>query len=161
MWLSQELPLILNSAAFTNNGAVFITWDENDFSANYPIGMIVLSPRAKGGGYVSTNFYDHSSTVRTMQEIFGVRPFLGDAANVTGLGELFKSSSLTSVNLGGGLVRLTLSNLSPGRTNYLQSSTDLVHWTSVSTNVVPVTPLQFDVNINAPTYRFFRSIQAP
>ena len=34
--------------------------------------MIVLSPLAKGGGYTNTIHYTHSSTLRTLQEIFGV-----------------------------------------------------------------------------------------
>ena len=33
--------------------------------------------------------YTHSSTLRTLQEIFGVQPFLGDAANATDLSDLF------------------------------------------------------------------------
>jgi hypothetical protein len=72
--LSRELPRILSSPAYSNNGAVFITWDENGYSDNYPIGMIVLSPLAKGNGYASQVPYDHGSTLRTMQEVFAVRP---------------------------------------------------------------------------------------
>ena len=45
------------------------------------IGMIVLSPDAKGGGYSNTIQYTHSSTLRTLEEIFGVTPLLGDSAN--------------------------------------------------------------------------------
>ena len=37
-----------------------------------PIGLIVLSRDAKGGGYSNTIHYTHSSTLRTVQEIFGV-----------------------------------------------------------------------------------------
>src|SRR5205085_9448396 len=73
-WLALELPRILNSAAFTNNGLVILTFDESNASTTSPIMMAVLSPLAKGGGYVTTNFYDHSSTLRTMQDIFGVGP---------------------------------------------------------------------------------------
>src|SRR5438105_239140 len=47
IWLAQELPRILNSDAFSNNGAVFITWDESDISTVNAIGMIVLSPLVK------------------------------------------------------------------------------------------------------------------
>ena len=88
-WLAQELPQILNSPAFLNNGAVFITWDESAGTSANSIGMIVLSPLAKGNGYVSTLFHDHSSMLRTMQEIFGVAPLLGDAASRTNLSDLF------------------------------------------------------------------------
>ena len=89
-WLKSEVPKILASKAYKDNGALFITWDESE-GGDVPIGMIVLSPLAKGGGYTSNIKYTHSSTLRTFQEIFGVSPFLGDAAKATDLGDLFKS----------------------------------------------------------------------
>ena len=88
-WLSTEVPKILASSAYKNNGALFITWDEAA-TGDGPIGMIVLSPLAKGGGYSNAIHYTHSSTVRTVQEIFRVQPpFLRDAANATDLSDLF------------------------------------------------------------------------
>ncbi len=89
-WLSQNLPTILNSQAYMNGGIVFITWDEGE-GGDGPIGMIVLSNNAKGGGYSNTIQYTHSSTLRTLEEIFGVTPLLGDAANATDLSDLFKT----------------------------------------------------------------------
>jgi phosphatidylinositol-3-phosphatase len=87
-WLSQNLPAILNSKAYKNNGAVFITWDEAQFFDG-PIGMIVLSPLAKGAGYNNSIHYTHGSTLRSMEEIFGV-PLLRDAAKETDLSDLFQ-----------------------------------------------------------------------
>jgi phosphatidylinositol-3-phosphatase len=87
-WLSQNLPVILNSQAYQNNGAVFITWDEGANGSDGPIGMIVVSPLAKVN-YANSIYYTHSSTLRTMQEIFGVRPLLRGAANATDLSDLF------------------------------------------------------------------------
>ncbi len=87
-WLAAEVPHILNSAAYKNGGVLFITWDEGQGSDG-PIGMLVLSPFAKGHGYSNTIHYTHSSTLRTIQEIFKVQPFVGDAANATDLGDLF------------------------------------------------------------------------
>jgi hypothetical protein len=87
-WLQQNLPTILNSQAYQNGGVVFITWDEGE-GGDGPIGMIVLSHDAKGGGYSNTIHYTHSSTLRTIEEIFGVMPLLGDAANATDLRDLF------------------------------------------------------------------------
>ncbi len=89
-WLSTEVPKILASQAYLNNGALFITWDEGA-SGDGPIGMIVLSPKAKGRGYANTVAYDHSSTLRTVEEIFGVTPMLGGAASATDLRDLFVS----------------------------------------------------------------------
>ena len=59
----------MESSAYRRGGVIFITWDEAWFSllscprSNCPIGMIVLSPLAKGGGYSNTLSYDHSSTL--------------------------------------------------------------------------------------------------
>ncbi len=53
--------------------------------------MIVLSPDAKGGGYSNTIRYTHSSTLRTLEEIFGVTPLLGDASQANDLRDLFKT----------------------------------------------------------------------
>jgi phosphatidylinositol-3-phosphatase len=89
-WLSAEVPKILASPAYANNGALFILWDEGA-SGDGPIGMIVLSPKAKGRGYQNAIPYTHSSTLRTVEEIFGVTPMLGDAANATDLRDLFVS----------------------------------------------------------------------
>ncbi len=86
-WLSSELPMILTSDAYLNGGVVFITWDESE-GGDHPIGMIVLSPSAKGHGYHNTIHYTHSSYLRTVEEIFGV-PLLRDAQNAMDLSDLF------------------------------------------------------------------------
>lgn len=87
-WLSKNLPTILNSQAYQTGGAVFITWDEAGIGDG-PIGMIVLSPFAKGKGYSNSIHYNHGSLLRTLEEIFQVSPFLGDAANEKDLSDLF------------------------------------------------------------------------
>jgi phospholipase C len=79
-WLKNNLPAILNSPSYKNGGAVFITWDEGG-SGNKPIGMIMLSSKAKGHGYTNSNLYDHSSYVKTIEQIFGLSPLLGHAAD--------------------------------------------------------------------------------
>jgi hypothetical protein len=88
-WLSEQVPMILASSAYQQGGVLLITWDESD-DDDQPIGMIVLSPLAKGGGYSNNILYTHSSTLRTIQEIFNVKPFLGDATNATDLSDLFR-----------------------------------------------------------------------
>src|SRR6185437_16484009 len=85
-WLSTEIPKILASRAYSDNGAIFITWDEGEGSDG-PIGMIVLSPLARGGGYTNNIHYTHSSFLRSMQETFGVGPLLNDATNAVDLGD--------------------------------------------------------------------------
>ena len=89
-WLSSLIPKILASAAYQSGGAIFITWDEGEGSDG-PIGMIVISPFAKGSGYSNTIHYTHGSTLRTFEEIFGVS-LLRDAANQTSLSDLFRTT---------------------------------------------------------------------
>ncbi len=87
-WLSQAVPMILGSSAYKNGGLLLITWDEGS-SGDGPIGMIAVSASAKGHGYASSTHYTHSSTLRSVEEIFGVSPLLGDAANAADLRDLF------------------------------------------------------------------------
>jgi hypothetical protein len=90
-WLQNNVPAILSSPAYKNGGALFIIWDEGEHSTDGPIGMIVLSPYVRGHGYSNTIHYTHSSMLRTLEEIFGVSPYLGDAANATDLRDLFRT----------------------------------------------------------------------
>jgi len=97
-WLKQNVPLILNSAEYKQGGALFIIWDEGEDSGAFsdgPIGMFLLSPFAKGAGkrpYSNNVHYDHSSTLKTLQEIFNVGPLLGAAGDgaTNDLSGLFK-----------------------------------------------------------------------
>ena len=77
-----------SGSAYQQGGANFITWDEAN-SGNGPIGMIVLSPYAKAHGYSNRVAYTHGSTLRTVQEIFSLKPFLGDASHSNDLRDLF------------------------------------------------------------------------
>jgi hypothetical protein len=88
LWLSRELPKILASKAYQSSGAVFITWDENERD-DQNIGLIALSPFAKKG-YVNQIAYTHSSLLRSLQDIFAVRPYIRDAANASSLDDLFE-----------------------------------------------------------------------
>ena len=87
-WLAQNVPAILKSAAFKKGGALFIVWDEAD-NGDGPIPMIVLSPFAKGKGYYNQIHYTHGSMLRTFEEIFSVKPLLGDAAKEKDLSNMF------------------------------------------------------------------------
>ena len=89
-WLKDVVPMIMSSAAYQDGGALFITFDEAN-TGDGPIPMLVLSPFAKGHGYSNDIPYTHGSTLRTMQEIFGVGPFLRGAANANDLSDLFAS----------------------------------------------------------------------
>jgi hypothetical protein len=86
-WLSHELPALMSSGAYLDGGAILITWDEGA-SGDQPIGMIVVSPFAKPG-YAGPEPYSHASTVRTVEEVFGLTPLLRDAASARNLSDLF------------------------------------------------------------------------
>jgi phospholipase C len=94
-WLAQQIPLILASRAYREGGVILITWDEGE-GGDGPIGMIALSPYARGSGYSNTIHYTHSSTLRTVEELFGVSPLLGDAANAPDLRDLFRQFPFSS-----------------------------------------------------------------
>ena len=106
-FLSQIVPVIMASNAYKNRGVIIIWWDESESDRSsrdnpddlkHTIGEIIISPRAHGNvnglPYASPLAYTHSSDLRTMQEIFHVGPFLGDAANATDLSDLFKSGAI-------------------------------------------------------------------
>ena len=106
-FLSQIIPVIMASNAYKNHGAIIIWWDETEGDGvagdnaddfNHTIGEIVISqhahPNVNGVPYASPVNYTHSSDLRTMQEIFHVGPFLGDAANANDLSDLFAPGSI-------------------------------------------------------------------
>lgn len=167
VWLSNNIPIITNSQAFKNGGAIFITWDESENNGPQ-VGMIVLSPYARAG-YSNTISYTHSSTLRTMQEIFGVTPLLGDAANATDLSDLFfiptppvSGLQITNFIASPTGVRLMVAGVNAGKTNLIESSTNLVNWNVIGTNVC--TTNSFTYTNSAPTNApkaFYRVVQLP
>jgi hypothetical protein len=106
-FLRQVVPIIMASKAYQDRGVIILWWDEteqdsatdttyNDFSHTLP--EIIISPLAhpnvNGLPYASPVNYTHSSDLRTMQEIFGVPPFLGDAAYAYDLSDLFQPGAI-------------------------------------------------------------------
>lgn len=163
-WLAREVPKILASQAYLNGGALFITWDEGTGSSDGPIGMIALSSRAKGGGYVSSASLDHSSTLRTIQNIFGLRPYLGAAAYAQDLGDLFKTVQISSVKWLTNSLRLTATNLIAGKTNLFQATTSLspASWVNIQTNVAASTSLTItNSGLGVFPNRFYRAVELP
>jgi len=160
-WLAAEVPKILASQAYSNNGALFITWDEGENQGRGPIPMIVLSSLAKGGGYSNTNLYTHSSMLRTVQEIFGLRPFLADAANAPSLSDLFRPTIfLKSPVVQSNQFQLTLSGVNPGKSNVIQASTNLANWVSLATNVFSTNTVTVtDATASNFTQRYYRLLQ--
>src|SRR2546421_4733889 len=73
-WLSQQVPAILNSAAYRSNGVLFITWDEGSTNAGCctnaaggRIATLVISPLGRTG-FQSTVQETHYSLLRTIED---------------------------------------------------------------------------------------------
>jgi hypothetical protein len=86
-FLARELPVLMASAAYQDGGLILITWDEGH-AGDQPIGLIAVSPLAKPG-HAGALAYSHESTLRTIEEIFGITPLLRGAAAATSLADLF------------------------------------------------------------------------
>jgi len=71
-FLAQIIPQIMASSAYQNNGMIIIWWDESEGGDNsgFTIPEIIISPRAKGNAYASTVTLNHSSDIKTMEELF-------------------------------------------------------------------------------------------
>lgn len=98
-WLSEQMPLILQSPSYARGGLALIVWDEGTGDSDGPMGLIALSPTGKRG-YANTIRYTHSSTLRTLQQIFGVTPLLGDAVNAPDLRDLIPQIPFFNVGSG-------------------------------------------------------------
>ena len=91
-WLSTEVPKILASDGFKNNGILFVTWDEaegrNGDDAD-TIPMIILSNRIKQAGMTSATAFTHSSYLATIEDLLGL-PRLATVTSTTPLTEFLK-----------------------------------------------------------------------
>lgn len=87
-WLSGVVPKILDSSAYKKGGVLFIVFDEAAHGDG-PIPLLILSPFAKSNGYTNSVYYEHGSTLRTVEEIFGVTPLMRDAARQKDLSDFF------------------------------------------------------------------------
>ena len=103
-WLAQNIPIIMASKEYKNNGVIMVVWDETEGgdTSDFTIPFFLISPLAKAG-YSNNDLYSHSSTLKTLEEIEGVGPFLGGAGNpgVNDLSNLFQPGVLTPSTLKG------------------------------------------------------------
>jgi len=108
-FLKQLIPTIMASAAYKNQGAIIVWWDETESTGatgeraddfKHTLGEIVISPLAhpnvNGAPYASPVNLTHSSDLRTMQQIFGVGPLLSDATLANDLSDLFAPGAIPS-----------------------------------------------------------------
>jgi phosphatidylinositol-3-phosphatase len=76
-WLSSTVAAITSSPAWSADGVLFVTWDEDDSSSDNQVLTLVITP--KGGHKVSRQPYDHYSLLATIEDVLGVGR-LGSAA---------------------------------------------------------------------------------
>ena len=113
--------------------------------------------------YTNNIHYTHSSMLRTVQEIFGVRPFLGDAANADDLSDLFADHDLrlSAVrNPATGGPEVTVTGIRTGTTNLIQTSTNLLDWFDLSAHVATTNALRFTDTVHTNAHpRFYRVLE--
>ena len=84
-WLSEVVPQITASQAWKSNGALFITWDEDDNGPTNRVLNLVISPNA--GHKTSNRMYTHYSLLATIEDLLGVGR-LGQAAQAAPMSDL-------------------------------------------------------------------------
>jgi len=92
-FLAREVPLIEASPAFGNNGAILITYDEdqrmggiaakNGLGSGGHVASALLSPLVRPGEYTTTTY--SYSLLRTIQDGLRLGPYLGASAQVGAL----------------------------------------------------------------------------
>jgi hypothetical protein len=92
-FLSKLVPQIMGSNDYKNNGVIFIVWDEGSgfpTGSDGPLPFFAIGANVKPG-YAGQVKYTHSSFLRSVQEIFGITPYIRDAANAKDFADLFTS----------------------------------------------------------------------
>ncbi len=83
-WLSQQVPLILASSAFTKqNSLLIITWDEGNATTNH-IPTILLGNSVKKN-YQSAIYYNHYSILHTIEAEWNLAPLTTNDKQATAM----------------------------------------------------------------------------
>jgi hypothetical protein len=86
-WLSRMIPAMLASPEYrAGSTAIFITWDEDDYSDENRVPAIVIAPHTRG--VESGEAFGHYSLLRTTEEMLGL-PLLGEAASAPSMRAAF------------------------------------------------------------------------
>jgi hypothetical protein len=86
-WLSDIVPKITESAAWKEDGVLFIVWDEDDKkTGSNRVALIVVAPNLKS--HQTDAYYDHYSLLATVQDRLGIKR-LGETVNAQAIQDLF------------------------------------------------------------------------
>jgi phosphatidylinositol-3-phosphatase len=87
-WLGEVVPKIMDSAAWKEDGVLFIVWDEDDQkSGPNRAPLIMVAPNLKE--HQTERYYDHYSLLATIEERLGVER-LGEATDAKAIEDLFQ-----------------------------------------------------------------------
>ena len=85
-WLSQTVPVILNSGAWKKGGLLIITWDEGSGDDDHVLTLVI---RPNSAGQQSDKPYDHYSLLATVEDQLHL-PRLGQAAKAMPMNDLLR-----------------------------------------------------------------------
>jgi phosphatidylinositol-3-phosphatase len=99
-FLAREVPKIRASKAFGRNGVIIVVYDEderaggvaakNGFGSGGHVVCAIISPLAVHGSYGQK--YYHYSLLRTLEDGFGLKGYLGNANDVTPINTVWRAS---------------------------------------------------------------------
>jgi hypothetical protein len=90
-WLADNLPPLLNSAAFADQPSLLaIVWDEDDGSASNRVPLILAGPGVKRG-YLSHTPANHYSLLRTIELAWGLPPLTANDAGALPVTDVFQA----------------------------------------------------------------------
>jgi hypothetical protein len=88
-WLAEVVPKIIGSAAWKDDGVIFIVWDEDDKqSGPNRVPLIVVTPDLKE--HQTDTYYDHYSLLATIEDWLGIER-LGNANKAQVIEDLFQN----------------------------------------------------------------------
>jgi acid phosphatase len=92
-WLSQQVPTILNSPAFTQqNSALIVLWDEDDFSGTNQVAAIWAGPQVQRA-FASSTTYNHYSLLKTVEAAWGLPALTSNDSGATPMSDFFAAAT--------------------------------------------------------------------
>lgn len=95
-WLSQQVPLILKSPAFTQQHSLLvITWDEGLKTGSNTV-LTIFAGYGVKTGYVSSVSYNHYSLLRTEEDAWGLSPIASGDKGASPMTDLLSGGGPTA-----------------------------------------------------------------